>query len=394
MTKYFSEYIYAIVRTKGSEELSLKEFSVMLDYTPSDSELRQYHRYAPSLSNQYADCLCRVNGSQEIDRSLRELAIAFNKTIDIVKQNNEVVAHSHRYGGWQTILWTYNNDIKFCVDTNFGYGLSSYMSVRFFYKNLQLAPYSNYIRYRYARYSDIIRFTYSYSLNYSSWYNLLTDTMNFYNAITKHQEHEIFNWLTGHLNKLVVGLNDIKNAKDSYRIYLNINLQDVVSGDELVLFKIQKIIGANEFIENIKKLPCEVYPDKYINNIRQILNEFNQQLYDYSCKYKQENDALEFEINQINAINDVKIYDRLISSFGDINSWTSKKDKRIMFKKYIRVRNIIAPTVTTEELKKRYNNIKGNIEHRTKLYRRKDVVESMIKNVNEAILKLKNILIN
>lgn len=58
------------------------------------------------------------------------------------------------------------------------------MLVRFYYKDLQLTPYSNYIKYRYAGFSEIIRYTFGYKVEYQSWEKLMIDTINFYNAIT------------------------------------------------------------------------------------------------------------------------------------------------------------------------------------------------------------------
>lgn len=390
--KIYEEKIYAIVKHYLSEELTFCKFPVQIDRDPSESELKEYHEYAPSLCGQYASCLCYLSPdrkllSYEID--IRKKAIAFNESLRTVKNENDVVAYSHRMGGWQTIGWQYNEDIRFLVDTNFGYGSASYMSVRFFYKDLQLAPYANYIRYRYADYSDIIRYTYEYNLDYSEWEYLLKDTLTFYNAVTRNKEHEVFNWMRSHLSNLISGLNNLKNEVSSFKIFsYRRGVENIVSGDDLVLLKTEKIIGSYDFIENIQILPTEVNPLYYISTIKTILIQFKPQLQNYSLKYKKEQENLETRINKISLIPDIKIYDRITESHGKIYSYLTKSQKIAKIRIYLRIRNFIAPSITIKEIKKRYNLITEKIEIREKLKFRKYEVIEISKKLNEALAKM------
>ena len=392
MLRTYNTNIYAIVRMDGSEELSFRSFPVSINWEPSEAKLKEYHRYAVSLFEQYSDCLIYLNSTYKMssyERELRREAIAFNHTIDEVRRKNDVVAYSHRYGGWVTIDWRYNDDIRFSVDTNFGYGSNSYMSVRFYYKNLQLTPYSNYIHYRFANFTDIIRYTYEYNLVYSSWQELLKDTLLFYNAVVKNKEHEVFNWLKNHLNNLVNGLGNLRKTTLSFSIYSsNRDRMDNITGDELVRLKIEKIIGSYEFIGNIQQLPVEVSPSDYVARIQQNLNDFKPQLIEYRTIYQKKYEELEAKTNNISIIPDIKIYDRLLVFHGKIYSWDSKKAEKLRV--LLRVRNYIAPEITITELKKRYEKIKSYLELREDLLSRKSMVLSIIYQINNAIDTIAN----
>ena len=391
MTTY-SDKIYAIVRTEGTDELTFLSAPIQINREPSDVELRKMYNYSPELSAPHADCLCYMPPKYPLNiiaKRIRKEAIAFRESLINVRRENDVVAYSHRYGGWTTIKWQYNEDIKFCVDTNFGYGLSSYMSVRFYYKGLQLTPYSNYIHYRYANYSDVIRYTYEYSLIYSEWEYLMKDTLSFYNAVTRHQEHEVFNWLKTHLSNLISGLDNLKNATSSYRIYSSKRkIEDIVSGDELVLLKTEKIVGSYKFIENMQLLPTEVSPCHYIVSIKRILNDFKPQLLQYCQQYKKEQKELEAKINEISSIPDVIIYDRIVKRHGIIHPGYAASYNMKKFRIYLRIRNFIAPTISVKELKERYIRISGKIEDREKLMSRKATVDKINRKLDEALAEI------
>lgn len=104
MTISYQECIYAIICKNDTEQLSLIKYPVRLNYTPTDYQLRSGHNYSPNLSDQYSDCLRPLRYNEAIrDEGIRKKAIAFNDSIREVKDTYDVVAHSHRYGGWLTI---------------------------------------------------------------------------------------------------------------------------------------------------------------------------------------------------------------------------------------------------------------------------------------------------
>ena len=68
-----------------------------------------------------------------------------------------VLAYSHRRVGWASPDFNLNDDIKVVYLTNFGYGSASYFFLQIYYKGIGILPYSQWIHYRKACASDIIR---------------------------------------------------------------------------------------------------------------------------------------------------------------------------------------------------------------------------------------------
>lgn len=271
--------IYAIVRNKDGN-LTLKVFPLELDFEPSDYQLRQFHNYSVELGNQYASNLAYLdpkdpedNQRLEWTRGCRRKAIAFKHTTNRIKSQNEVVAISHRYGGWTTFKWNYNDDISFEVYSNFGYGSASRLLTRYFFKGIQLTPYSDYVRYRFADFSELKQYTYRYRLKYSEWQTLMNDTLSFYNAVCKNQENEVFHWLRSHLNRMIDGLRDLIN-KSFYVFCFYDDSADYISGFDLDEVKAKKIGGAIELFDNIKILPHQINPQKYINALIDIIDKY------------------------------------------------------------------------------------------------------------------------
>lgn len=133
------DIIYAIKRNSNGK-LELVTFPLMLECEPSDYDLRQHFNYSTSLGDQYASDLSyeslNTPGSRysfNMTRSLRRIALAFQQSSERVMAENDIVAISHRRGGWKTFTWNYNDDISFEVYSNFGYGSCSELITRFFY---------------------------------------------------------------------------------------------------------------------------------------------------------------------------------------------------------------------------------------------------------------------
>lgn len=310
-------YIYAIIK-ESTGQLKLQYFRLELDSEPTELQLRQFYRYSASLGDQYSSDLGKIAFNvpmSDVQRKVRRKAIAFQQTAEKIRNKYDVVAISHRQGGWTTFTWNYNEDISFEVYSNFGYGSCSELLSRFYYKDVQLTPYSEYIRYRYANYSQIIRYTYNYQLRYEEWKRLMEDTLRFYYAVCENQENEVFRWITNHLSDMTSGL---KRLLDSTYEFVFVNINNVinrVTGNELICVKAEKIGGACEFVTNIEKLPSQINPEKYVKQLEEIFDQYLS----YSNRIKidliETIDNLQKEINSISQMPSISIYDRLYKRY-------------------------------------------------------------------------------
>lgn len=387
MSIYVSgDIIYAIKRNSNGR-LELVTFPLTLECEPTDYELRQHFNYSASLGDQYASDLpyqsLNTPGSQysfNATRSLRRIALAFQQTSDRVMSENDIIAISHRRGGWKTFTWNYNADISFEVYSNFGYGSCSELITRFFYKGFRLTPYSDYVKYRFANFSQLIHYTYNYRLEYSEWRKLMTDTLVFYNAVCDNQENEVFRWVKSHLNQMMDGLNKLL-TQSSYYFHRPNGPSECVSGDELEEIKAEKIGGAVEFVDNIKNLPYQINPQEYINTLYSILDRYYLHAIEKEKALKEYITNLEQHVSQLSKRPILSIYDRLHKRHYYKDNWHLSSKKIEMLRYLLHLHQRLNKPFSKTEIKDAIKQIPQLLEERdkvrTELFRKKQILESI-----------------
>ena len=300
--------LYAIVRNPDTKELRFVTRYIDNYIYPSEEELRKSRNYAWGLSGTYCSDLPYFNDPSKSIPQVRErtAAIAMGRAICELKKEYDVVAYSHRYGGWTTFKWEFNEDIHFYISTNFGYGSCSYFYMCVEYKGIRLMPYSMFIKYRSTNFSQIHRYTESYCLEYSEWEHVMRDALKFYNAVINKQENALFNWLKGHLDAMVSGVEKYLDADVCYfdntskrnilEGWNDIRHEIEVTGDDLWIAKSEKIAGSLEFIDNIEALPVQINPLGYVMRLEKVANAFLPKLNDKIEEVNLEIARLEREI--------------------------------------------------------------------------------------------------
>ena len=334
------EIIYAIIRESEASKLRKITESTRSSRSISDEELCGFHNYAIDLYEPYCSCIPCADVTKKIpDYKYRREAVEFEDAIKQLKNKyqDKLIAYSHRYGGWTTFEWNFNEDIKFVIKTNFGFGSNSYFEQSVYYKGLKLAPYSKLVKYRYANFTSITSHTYEYNFIYSEWSKLMDDALGFYNAVVERQDNHIFHWLSNHLEKMVTELDRYINA--SYCYFDNIirkydcssvsyyTSSERVEGDDFWIAKSNKISEALLFIDNIKVLPFQVNPSKYIAKIRNINKAFLPKLVEKICKLEMEAGAIDEQINTMSITMPLSLYIRLYNKYYYSKAWYLSKNK-------------------------------------------------------------------
>lgn len=174
-----------------------------------------------------------------------------------LENDSTVLAFSHRRVGWASPAFKLNDDFKVVYLTNFGYGLSSYFYAQIYYKGIGILPYSEWVRYRIANTSDIIHYTRRYLLANNEWMKTMTFTADVYNAAAENPELFVKTYIMNEVEEMVSGLENILNSTTSYRVldnYFHPGNGVYITGEELVRFKGEKISGALDFLDQLKKL--------------------------------------------------------------------------------------------------------------------------------------------
>ena len=111
-----------------------------------------------------------------------------NALINYNIAENSIIFSHERHGDQRNNKFRENNiehkindDISVKISTNFCFGSSSYFHVTVIYKGIALLPYSVWVRYYYARYSELLGCTRSYQRNRENWLNCMNFLEKFIN---------------------------------------------------------------------------------------------------------------------------------------------------------------------------------------------------------------------
>lgn len=378
------DYIYGIIKENGTNRLRKVSYKIKKLPNIPISELCKFHAYATDLDQQFSSNLyaIRENSLTAFERPLRIDAVNFEHSIhEFVKEySGRIVAMSHRHGGWYGINWKFNDDISFLISTNFGYGSNSFFYAVFKYKDLLLAPYSFYIKYKNSTFASVTRCTYEYPLNYDSWDSVMTDCIDFYNAIVFKNTNYIFTWLDNQLNEMVSGLERLIVFSNAAFFNESINKSHVsgyatISGDDFWIVKSKKIAYSLDFIRNISCLPTEIDSVSYIKRIHLLCEKFQPNLI---LKIEEVSKQYDFKLNKLSELKnsgDYPLYNILYNKYYYKRKWymSSSKFKMIYFLLHLKEKtnpslscmDIRMRVAKLEKLKKDISNLESE-KNRTK----------------------------
>ena len=170
-------------------------------------------------------------------------------------KDSSILAYSHRRVGWASPAFNLNDDIKVVYLTNFGYGSASYFFLQIYYKGIGILPYSQWVHYRKACASDIIRYTRRYHLDNQEWMKTMSFTADVYNSAVSDPASFVEKNILNEVEEMVSGLEKIQSASE-YRTqesFFNPSTI-IITGDDMVRFKGEKISGALRFLDQLQTL--------------------------------------------------------------------------------------------------------------------------------------------
>ena len=351
------DYIYGIIKENGVNSLRKVSYPIKELFPISDYELCKSHEYATSFYSAYCDSLCSIDikqlASNENARNIRKAAVCFEHSTKKFEERygDRIVAMSHRRGGWYGINWKFNDDISFNINTNFSFGSCSYFYAIFMYKDIILAPYSFYIKYKNSTFASVTRCTYQYSLEYKSWDSVMTDCLNFYDAIVKKNYNYVFTWLDKQLSEMVSGLERLIDRSSAGFWDESINQSHAsgfatISGDDFWLVKSKKIAYSLDFIRNISSLPAVIDTGLYAKRILLLCKKFQPKLI---VKIEEVSKLYDIQLNQLSELKEsgnYPLYDKLYKKYYYERRFY-KSDFKIIY--FILLIKRISPTLSWKE---------------------------------------------
>lgn len=205
----------------------------------------------------------------------------YERTIEWVKKQDEIRAYSKKDIGWSGgYSFELGDDYKANIGTNFGYGRSSYFYLGIEFRGVDLTPYSKYVEYYYAGFTEIHRYTVQAFFYDNEWGKLFEYLVKSYNMAFDSPDRFIKTYFIDELDTMVSTLEkwfSLPKTKDIFEI----NDVEVYVGDRRTLnktkvhrdsidfqyFQLEKISGALEFIESINSIKELANVSHYINRI-------------------------------------------------------------------------------------------------------------------------------
>lgn len=236
---------------------------------------------------------------------------AYKKCIN----DSSIKAYSHRRTGWIAYNFELNKIFAVNVKSNFGYGYANYFCVTLIFNGIPIIPYSRLVMYYRANLYQLIRHTWEYYIDDSSWelaFDMVKDACNNYKQ--NGRDNFVKAYLIDELEKLTsklieyLDVNKFELSENEYGNYIvrnesrkrNVELTSY----PLIIFRGEKVAGSIVFIDSITKLNKFLPTNKYVDIINRccvkILPQFDKSLADLNLiirrlemDQKAENDSLE-----------------------------------------------------------------------------------------------------
>lgn len=211
-----------------------------------------------------------------------------------LRRDSSVKMFSKENIGWNTFTHRVNNDINVAVKTNFGYGNSTHFILAVQYKGIDILPYSYIVKYYKAGMADIVRCTRSYNPCRESWVASFDFLTTFVNQSIADPEGFVKSYIMNEVEEMMRGLEAIAINPKGFMEQIGdkkadpyvIHVRPMFSDDRIrmqsypeetpVLFKVEKIIGALDFLNSLLAIAKEV--DTVLPHIDRLL-ELNMTLY-------------------------------------------------------------------------------------------------------------------
>lgn len=209
---------------------------------------------------------------------------AYRKCFD----DKQILTFSHRINGWSNPEYRLSDNFTVELKTNFGYGSSSYFYIKIKYKDIEITPFSEWIDYEFARYSEITRYTKSFSalelkgtfngkasyrkkIENIYWQDAIDFTKTACNISLKDEVSFVKKYIIEECEKMVNGLEKIYNESDfTFRNYETPNYRVNKEGHQLVEFRGEKISGALDFVSKILEFKKIIEIESFILRIENV----------------------------------------------------------------------------------------------------------------------------
>lgn len=204
----------------------------------------------------------------QVNYILWNKAFAINKTYRLCHQEKCVLAFSHRICGWSNPIHQLTENFSIEIKTNFGYGKVSYFYTKLKYKNIEIMPFSEWINYEFALFSEIILYTRSYPLVNEFWLDAMEFSQDACNLSLTDEVKFVEKYVLNECEEMVSGLEDLFH-KTHFTFKSRERRKYSVDKNRhgLAEFRGEKISGALDFISKISEFDSIANINTFITRI-------------------------------------------------------------------------------------------------------------------------------
>ena len=357
--------------------------------------------YMKMREDENYDIIKDVNKLQsEINKDFYLWTSAYNieKTYRKCFDNKSILTFSHRMNGWSNPEYKLSKNFTLEIKTNFGYGGSSYFYIKLKYKNIEITPFSEWVDYEIAKFSEIIRYTKSFSykvfkgiydgkrvykqiIKNSNWEDAIEFTKIACNISLKNEADFIKKYIINECDRMIIGLENIFSVnnftfKDEYDKHYEISK----TGHQLMEFRGEKLSGALDFINKILEFNEITEIQVFIINIEKYNRKIQPLLVEELEHINLNLDLLNSEIiilkpeylelekenqNYIRYKNEIK---KQLVDYNELNieDFDFEKFNKIFLDKFP---NYIKFKKNFDDISKKYRTLTENIYNLTKIYK-------------------------
>lgn len=230
-----------------------------------------------------------VNLQNEILKEFTLWVSAFNieKTYRKCFDDKLILTFSHRINGWSSPEYKLSDNFTVELKTNFGYGGASYFYIKLKYKNVEITPFSEWIDYEIAEFSEIIRYTKSFAyrvlrgvyngkrvyrqiIENSNWQDAIDYTKNACNCSLQDEIDFVRKYIINECEKMVIGLEQICSISEfTFVGEHNAHYKVDKEGHQLMEFRGEKISGSLDFIIKILEFERIIEIKSFISRIEE-----------------------------------------------------------------------------------------------------------------------------
>lgn len=216
-------------------------------------------------------------------------AICYMEAASQLNNDSSVKMYSMEKIGWNRFRLQINDNIKIALNTNFGFGNAAYFLLAVQYKGLDILPYSYIVKYYKAHMADIVRCTRSYIPCRESWLASFDFISDFINNSIADPEAFVKSYIMREVKEMMRGLEEITKNPIEFMGEIGsrkadpciINIRSMNDDDKRriqsyseeipILFKVEKITGALDFLNSLTEIAKEVRTvQPYINKLVEI----------------------------------------------------------------------------------------------------------------------------